>query len=107
MSNISVTGYPRVKVRCQFETIPGVSYIHLEFDPHSRGNQVAGKVETAYGDFPLDDQVINGCIGEKTACGSLFILKKSVFIEVADAVEKGMQVLRDMVKASGYKSCGF
>lgn len=46
MSKINVTGYPRVKVRCQFNTIPGVSYIHLEFDPHSRGNQVAGKVES-------------------------------------------------------------
>lgn len=107
MADIHVTGYPAIKVRCQFDTIPGVSYIHMAFDPHSRGNQVVGKVETAYGDFPLDDQIINNCIGNKTASGSLFILKKSVFIEVADAVEKGMQVLRDMVKASGYKSCGF
>lgn len=107
MSKISVTGYPTIKVRCQFDTIPGVSYIHMAFDPHSRGNQVAGKVETAYGDFPLDDQVINNCIGAKTQSGSLFILKKSVFEEIAGAVEQGFKTLRDMVKASGYKSCGF
>lgn len=107
MSKISVTGYPRIKVRCQFDTIPGVSYIHLEFDPHSRGNQVSGKVETSYGDFPLNDQVINNCVGAKSQSGSLFILKKSVFEEIACAVEQGFKTLRDMVKASGYVSNSF
>lgn len=106
MSKISVTGYPRVKVRCQFDTIPGVSYIHLEFDPHSRGNQVSGKVETSYGDFPLNDQLILNCI-QKTAAGSLYILKKSVFEEIASAVKDGMVILRRMIIASGYKSCEF
>lgn len=106
MSKISVTGYPRVKVRCQFDTIPGVSYIRLEFDPHSRGNQVAGKVETAYGDFPLNDQVIHNCL-QKSPSGSLFVLKKSVFEEIAEAVTAGMGTLRDMVKASGHVSNSF
>lgn len=99
MSKISVIGYPRVKVRCQFDTIPGVSYIHLEFDPHSRGNQVVGKVETAYGEFPLNDQIIHNCL-HKSPSGSLFILKKSVFEEIAEAVIAGMETLRAMVKVS-------
>ena len=103
MSKIHVTGYPRVKVRCQFDTIPGVSYIHMEFDPHSRGNQVAGKIETAYGDFPLDDQTVNNCL-ERVPSGSLFILKKSVFEEISEAVEAGFATLRKMVKASDYVS---
>lgn len=106
MSKINVTGYPRVKVRCQFNTIPGVSYIHLEFDPHSRGNQVAGKVESCYGDIPLDDQVIHGCMhGHK--CGSLFILTKAPFEEISEAVKAGMETLCQMVKASGHVSNSF
>jgi small multidrug resistance pump len=41
-SSFHVIGYPKVKVRCQFENFPGVSWITMEFDPHSRGNRVNG-----------------------------------------------------------------
>lgn len=101
MADIHVTGVPRVNIRCQFETIPGVTHIVLEFDPYSRGNRVAGKIESGYGDFPLNDQVINNCL-RRDQSGALFILKKDTFQEIAEAVEKGFKVLRDMVKASGY-----
>ena len=95
MSKFSVTGYPRVNIRCQFDEIPGVTHIELVFDPHSRCNQVSGKIDSAYGEFLINDQVVISAISGEQA-GSLYILKK-----------EGFKTLQNMVKASGYKSCGF
>lgn len=106
MSKFSVTGYPRVNIRCQFDEIPGVTHIELVFDPHSRCNQVSGKIDSAYGEFLINDQVVVSAIsGEQT--GSLYILKKEVFEEISEAIKEGFKTLQNMVKASGYKSCGF
>ena len=100
-SSFHVTGYPKVKVRCQFDNFPGVSWITMEFDPHSRGNQVNGVIETGYGTFPLNDKVINGYL-KRQKVGAAFIFTKSAFEELATAVEGGMLMLRKLVKASGY-----
>lgn len=106
MSKFSVTGYPRVNIRCQFDEIPGVTHIELVFDPHSRCNQVSGKIDSAYGEFLINDQVIVSAISGEQA-GSLYILKKEVFEEISEAIKEGFKTLQNMVKASGYKSCGF
>jgi hypothetical protein len=100
-SSFHVIGYPKVKVRCQFENFPGVSWITMEFDPHSRGNRVNGVIETGYGTFPLDDQVINGYL-KRQKVGAAFIFTKPAFEELAAAVEGGMETLRNLVKASGH-----
>jgi hypothetical protein len=39
--------------------------------------------------------------------GSLYILKKEVFEEISEAIKEGFKTLQNMIKASGYKSCGF
>jgi hypothetical protein len=106
MSKFSVTGYPRVNIRCQFDEIPGVTHIELVFDPHSRCNQVSGKIDSAYGEFLINDQVVISAISGEQA-GSLYILKKEVFEEISEAIKEGFKTLQNMVKASGYKSCGF
>ncbi|AUV57585.1 hypothetical protein KP1_226 [Klebsiella phage KP1] len=106
MSKFSVTGYPRVNIRCQFDEIPGVTHIELVFDPHSRDNQVSGKIDSAYGEFSINDQVIISALSGNQA-GSLYILKKEVFEEISEAIKEGFKTLQSMIKASGYKSCGF
>ena len=106
MSKFSVTGYPRVNIRCQFDEIPGVTHIELVFDPHSLGNQVSGKIDSAYGEFLINNQVIISALSGNQA-GSLYILKKEVFEEIAEAIKEGFKTLQSMIKASGYKSCGF
>ena len=106
MPKISVTGYPRVNIRCQFDEIPGVTHIELVFDPHSLCNQVSGKIDSAYGEFLINDQVVVSAISGEQA-GSLYILKKEVFEEIAEAIKEGFKTLQSMIKASGYKSCGF
>ena len=106
MSKFSVTGYPRVNIRCQFDEIPGVTHIELVSDPHSRCNQVSGKIDSAYGEFLINDQVVISAISGEQA-GSLYILKKEVFEEISEAIKEGFKTLQNMVKASGYKSCGF
>ena len=106
MSKFSVMGYPRVNIRCQFDEIPGVTHIELVFDPHSRCNQVSGKIDSAYGEFLINDQVIISALSGNQA-GSLYILKKEVFEEIAEAIKEGFKTLQNMIKASGYKSCGF
>lgn len=106
MSKFSVTGYPRVNIRCQFDEIPGVTHIELVFDPHSLYNQVSGKIDSAYGEFLINDQVIISALSGNQA-GSLYILKKEVFEEIAEAIKEGFKTLQNMIKASGYKSCGF
>lgn len=106
MSKFSVTGYPRVNIRCQFDEIPGVTHIELVFDPHSRCNQVSGKIDSAYGEFLINDQVVISAISGEQA-GSLYILKKEVFEEIAEAIKEGFKTLQSMIKASEYKSCGF
>lgn len=106
MSKFSVTGYPRVNIRCQFDEIPGVTHIELVFDPHSRCNQVSGKIDSAYGEFLINDQVVISAISGEQA-GSLYVLKKEVFEEISEAIKEGFKTLQNMVKASGYKSCGF
>ena len=106
MSKFSVTGYPRVNIRCQFDEIPGVTHIELVFDPHSRCNQVSGKIDSAYGEFLINDQVVISAISGEQA-GSLYILKKEVFEEISEAIKEGFKTLQNMVKASGYQACGF
>lgn len=106
MSKFSVTGYPRVNIRCQFDEIPGVTHIELVFDPHSLYNQVSGKIDSAYGEFLINDQVIISALSGNQA-GSLYILKKEVFEEISEAIKEGFKTLQNMIKASGYKSCGF
>lgn len=106
MSKFSVMGYPRVNIRCQFDEIPGVTHIELVFDPHSRGNQVSGNIDSAYGEFLINDQVIISALSGNQA-GSLYILKKEVFEEISEAIKEGFKTLQNMIKASGYKSCGF
>lgn len=106
MSKFSVTGYPRVNIRCQFDEIHGVTHIELVFDPHSLGNQVSGKIDSAYGEFLINDQVIISALSGNQA-GSLYILKKEVFEEISEAIKEGFKTLQNMIKASGYKSCGF
>lgn len=106
MSKFSVTGYPRVNIRCQFDEIPGVTHIELVFDPHSLGNQVSGKIDSAYGEFLINDQVIISALSGNQA-GSLYILKKEVFEEISEAIKEGFKTLQNMIKASRYKSCGF
>lgn len=106
MSKFSVTGYPRVNIRCQFDEIPGVTHIELVFDPHSLYNQVSGKIDSAYGEFLINDQVIISALSGNQA-GSLYILKREVFDEISEAIKEGFKTLQSMIKASGYKSCGF
>ncbi|CAD2272935.1 TPA: hypothetical protein ACP45T_003782 [Klebsiella quasipneumoniae] len=106
MSKFSVMGYPRVNIRCQFDEIPGVTHIELVFDPHSLYNQVSGKIDSAYGEFLINDQVIISALSGNQA-GSLYILKKEVFEEISEAIKEGFKTLQNMIKASGYKSCGF
>ena len=106
MSKFSVTGYPRVNIRCQFDEIPGVTHIELVFDPHSLGNQVSGKIDSAYGEFLINDQVIISALSGNQA-GSLYIMKKEVFEEISEAIKEGFKTLQNIIKASGYKSCGF
>ena len=106
MSKFSVTGYPRVNIHCQFDEIPGVTHIELVFDPHSRDNQVSGKIDSAYGEFLINDQVIISALSGNQA-GSLYILKKEVFEEISEAIKEGFKTLQSMIKASEYKSCGF
>lgn len=106
MSKFSVMGYPRVNIRCQFDEIPGVTHIELVFDPHSLYNQVSGKIDSAYGEFLINDQVVISALSGNQA-GSLYILKKEVFEEIAEAIKEGFKTLQNMIKASGYKSCGF
>ena len=106
MSKFSVTGYPRVNIRCQFDEIPGVTHIELVFDPHSLYNQVSGKIDSAYGEFLINDQVIISALSGNQA-GSLYILKKEVFEEISEAIKEGFKTLQNMIKASEYKSCGF
>ena len=106
MPKFSVIGYPRVNIRCQFDEIPGVTHIELVFDPHSRCNQVSGKIDSSYGEFLINDQVVVSAISGEQA-GSLYILKKEVFEEIAEAIKEGFKTLQNMIKASGYKSCGF
>ncbi|WPH68261.1 putative DNA adenine methyltransferase [Klebsiella phage ValerieMcCarty02] len=106
MSKFSVTGYSRVNIRCQFDEIPGVTHIELVFDPHSLYNQVSGKIDSAYGEFLINDQVIISALSGNQA-GSLYILKKEVFEEISEAIKEGFKTLQNMIKASGYKSCGF
>ena len=101
MAKISVIGYPCINIRCQFDNIPGVTHIGLTFDPHSRGNQVSGEIESAYGKIPLNDQVLVAALSGNQA-GSLYILKHEAFDEISEALKKGMLTLRKMVKASGY-----
>lgn len=101
MSKIHVTGIPVVNIRCQFETVPGVTHISLEYDPHSRGNRINGKIDCSYGNFILNDQVINGALQGYQA-GSLFILKKTTFNEFAEAITAGIETLRKMYKASNH-----
>lgn len=106
MAKFSVTGYPRVNIRCQFDEIPGVTHIELVFDPHARCNQVSGKIDSLCGEFLINDQVITSALSGEQA-GSLYILKKEVFEEISEAIKEGFKTLQNMVKASGYKSCGF
>lgn len=106
MAKFSVTGYPRVNIRCQFDEIPGVTHIELVFDPHSRCNQVSGKIDSMYGEILINDQVVVSALSGEQA-GSLYILKKEVFEEISEAIKEGFKTLQNMVKASGYKSCGF
>lgn len=80
MSKFSVTGYPRVNIRCQFDEIPGVTHIELVFDPHSRCNQVSGKIDSAYGEFLINDQVVVSAISGEQA-GSLYILKRKYLMK--------------------------
>lgn len=104
--SIHVTGLPRVNVRCEFKTIPGVTHITMEFSPYSRGNLVTGKIDSPYGEFSLDDQDINNCLlRRQLECLSIF--KKDTFEEIAKAVEDGFNVLRSMVKVSGYVASPF
>ncbi len=106
MAKFSVTGYPRVNIRCQFDEIPGVTHIELVFDPHSRCNQVSGKIDSMYGEILINDQVVVSALSGEQA-GSLYILKKEVFEEISEAIKEGFKTLQNMVKASGYKPCGF
>lgn len=106
MPKFSVIGYPRVNIRCQFDEIPGVTHIELVFDPHSRCNQVSGKIDSSYGEFLINDQVVASAISGEQA-GSLYILKREVFEEISEAIKEGFKTLQSMIKASGYKSCGF
>lgn len=101
--DIHSIAYPKVKVRCQFENFPGVSWITMEYDPHSRGNRVSGIIETGYGTFPLDDQIINGYL-QRQKVGAAFIFTKAAFEELANAVEDGMEMMRRLVRAAGYDS---
>lgn len=105
MADIHVTGVPRVNIRCQFETIPGVTHITMELDPYSRGNQINGVIKLYGGiggnEFTFGDPEINGCaIGNQEGTFSLF--EEKVFKELSEAVIKGMKTLAKMAKAGGY-----
>ncbi|QHR65953.1 hypothetical protein muut_156 [Escherichia phage muut] len=104
MSNnlFSVSIAPRVNIRCQFVNLPGVTHITLEYDPRSQENPITGKIDSAYGDFLMDHQAILCCV-QRLQAGSLYIFKKSVFQEIAQAVESGMETLNNMIEAANKK----
>ena len=96
MSNslFSVSIAPRVNIRCQFVTLPGVTHITLEYDPRSRDNPITGKIDCAYGDFVMDHQTLLCCV-QRLQAGSLYIFKKTV--------ESGMETLNSMIEAVNQK----
>lgn len=110
MSKTSVIGYPRVDIRCQFDNIPGVTHITMEFDPRSRGNQVNGSIKFFGGiggnELMIRDEEIGGCAQNK-AKGTLALFNEAVFNELSQAIVDGMKTLTKMVKASGYTSNPF
>ena len=91
-----VTCIPRVEIRCQFKTVPGVTHITLVYDPYTRGSKVSGNITCPYGDIPLTEQVIISAICDNTAAGALYMLKRETFNEIAEALKAGSEKLRLM-----------
>ncbi|AHJ86823.1 hypothetical protein STP4a_226 [Salmonella phage STP4-a] len=102
MADIWCSAAPEVNVRCQFDHVPGVTHINIRYQ-EQRGQNVFCKINFSCGNGPeisLTENDINYILMEDIKSGTLGLFNENVAGEIAEAVDKGLRMLRTMVLAS-------
>lgn len=96
---ISVLSFPSVKVRCQFESVPGVT--HIEMSIASR-DELIGTI-TFFGGFgpkiTFGEETIQSILSGGKPVGDLILLDAKIYAEISEAIKKGLNSLVTMKKS--------
>ncbi|AKU43910.1 hypothetical protein CPT_Merlin264 [Citrobacter phage Merlin] len=102
MADIWCSAAPVVNIRCQFDHIPGVTHISMQYED-GRGQKVFCKINFSGGFGPevaLSENDLNAVLTNDTKFGTLGLFNENVSVELCEAINKGFVMLRKMVMAA-------
>lgn len=96
---ISVLSFPSVKIRCQFDSVPGVT--HIEMSIVSR-DELAGTVHFFGGFGPkltFGEETIQSVLSGGKPIGDFILLDAKIYAEISEAIKNGLDSLVTMKKS--------
>lgn len=103
MKEVHVRAKPSVELRCQFKSIPGVSFINMFYDPCTRGQNVSVQLD-CLGGVTLSSDAVDALMYDELddfkKDSNIFLYKTAVQVELFEACKEGIAVLVKMVRAS-------